>query len=93
MIEVLGTSGDIAAVPVLVPLVRDRAGGLDHFAAVALGRLGTPSGRALVELAKDADPGVVEKAIVALGEIEEPRALPVLLALAEGPAGAAGTSR
>ncbi len=85
MIEVLGTSGDTAAVPVLVPLVRDRAGGLDHFAAVALGRLGAAAGRALVELARDADPGVVEKAIVALGEIEEPKALPVLLALADSP--------
>ena len=39
----------------------------------------------MVELARDADPGVVEKAIVALGEIEEPKALPVLLALADSP--------
>ena len=45
MIEVLGASANAASVSVLVPLVRDRARGLDHFAAATLGRLGTPAGR------------------------------------------------
>ena len=85
MIEVLGASADATAVAVLVPLVRDRTRGLDHFAAAALGRLGNPAGRALVELATDEEPEVAEKAIVALGENVEPKARPVLLALTDSP--------
>jgi HEAT repeat protein len=83
MVEVLGASADAAAVPALVPLVRDRAGGLDPFAAAALGQLGTLAEGALLALADDQDPTVAVQAIVALGQIGTPKALPLLLELAD----------
>ena len=76
MIEVLGASANAASVPVLVPLVRDRARGLDHFAVAALGRLGTPAGRALIELAADKDPEVAEKCLSPWARMQSRRPCP-----------------
>ena len=82
MIEVLGASANAASVPVLVPLVRDRARGLDHFAVAALGRSGTPAGRALLSLR-----------LTKTRKWRRRRCRPGRECRAEGPARAAGTSR
>jgi HEAT repeat protein len=85
MIEVLGNSGSAAAIEALVPLVKDRRRNLGHFAAASLAKLGIAAGAALVQLASDNDPDVVKDALLALADVSEPKATPVLLSLTDSP--------
>lgn len=81
MIEALGESGAPEAVPVLAGFVRDASRGLDSFAAVALGRIGRPATQALLELSAAADQRIVERALLALAQYDDPAALDRLLEL------------
>ena len=83
MVEFLGKSGDPASVPALVALVKDRTKGLDTFAAQALGRVGKAAVPALLDLLQDKDARLVQTALDALANIEDPRALPGILPLAD----------
>jgi hypothetical protein len=83
MIEALGDSHDPTAVSALVSLAKDSRPQLDHFAAAALGRLGQVAGPALIQLGGDKDPQVAESALLALVEVDEPKAMPLLLSVAD----------
>ena len=83
MVALLAESKDPAAVGVLTALVKDKPRNMDHFAAVALGRLGPLATDALLQLAADPDARTVAKALLALSAYEDAKALPAILPLAD----------
>ena len=83
IVDALGFPGNAAAVPVLAELLKDPKRGLDRAAATALGRIGPPATKTLLELAAGKDPRVADSALVALGQYDDPAATDTLLSLAE----------
>ncbi len=61
-------------------LLKDQSG-LSRFAITALGQIGPPATQTLLGLTHDKDPRLAEAALMALGQYDDPGALPALLTL------------
>jgi HEAT repeat protein len=85
IVEALGGSGDSAAVPVLVDLLKDPKSGLDAFAPSALARIGPPATPALLGLVADKNQRLARNALRALAESNDPAATATLLSLTGSP--------
>jgi len=85
IVEALGRSGSAAPVRALAGVLRDEKRGLSVFAASALGNIGAPATKALLELAFGSDQGLALAGLDALAHGDDPAATPALISMTENP--------
>jgi HEAT repeat protein len=87
----LGEIGDARAVEPLIAYLKEpiifRGGPLPRYAVIALGKIGSPAVEPLIAALKDKDWSSRERAVVALGEIGDARAVEPLIAAHQMKAG------
>lgn len=83
IVDALGAAGNAAAVPALAELLKDSKRGLDRVAAPALGRIGAPATKTLLDFATGKDQRLADNALLALAQYDDPAATGAILALAD----------